>query len=45
MASKKKIQIIEAAAKLFKDRGYAAASMRDVADEVNLTVSLAPEVL
>lgn len=39
MASKKKIQIVEAAAKLFKERGYAAASMRDVAEEVSLTVS------
>ncbi len=36
---KKKDQIVHAAAKLFEERGYAASSMRDVADSVNLTVS------
>lgn len=39
MASTKKKEIVEAAAKLFEERGYAAASMRDVAESVNLTVS------
>lgn len=40
MAAKNKKQLIyEAAAKLFQEKGYAAASMRDLAESVNLKVS------
>ena len=40
MASKPKKQIIhEAAVRLFRDKGYSATSMRDLADAVNLKAS------
>lgn len=37
--SEKKLEILEAAARLFRDRGYSATSMRDLAREVNLKAS------
>ncbi len=37
--SQKKKIILEAAAKLFRDKGYSATSMRDLAAEVNLKAS------
>jgi AcrR family transcriptional regulator len=37
--SPKKQEILEAASRLFRDRGYSATSMRDLAREVNLKAS------
>lgn len=39
LASAKKAMILEAAAKLFRDKGYKATSMRDLAAAVNLKAS------